>query len=273
MSLLQSFGFLQVGDASIDVPGPTVDRLGAIAHEHAVHLVVGVIERDGGTLYCTALFFGPAGESLGKHRKLMPTAAERLIWGSGDGSTLPVLETPLAVGAVICWENYMPLLRMAMYAKGIQLYCAPTADDRDTWLATMRHIACEGRCFVLSANQFARRSDYPEDYPIESDHRPDDVLCRGASLIVSPLGEILAGPETGGETILRAEVDLGRITEGKYDFDVVGHYARPDIFRLAVNEQPMPPVVADPHAGEPRGLADGDQGAQRRPPPARQGPH
>ena len=266
--------FRRYWDASIDVPGPTVDRLGAIAHEHAVHLVIGVIERDGGTLYCTALFFAPSGESLGKHRKLMPTAAERLIWGAGDGSTMPVLETPLGrVGAVICWENYMPLVRMNMYAKGIQLWCAPTADPRDTWVATMQHVACEGRCFVLSANQFARRSDYPEDYPIESDHRPDDVLCRGASLIVSPLGEILAGPETGGETILRAEVDLGRITEGKYDFDVVGHYARPDIFRLAVNEQPMPPVVADPHAGEPRGLADGDQGAQRRPPPARQGPH
>ena len=192
-----------------------------------MHLVIGVIERDGGTLYCTALFFAPSGESLGKHRKLMPTAAERMIRGAGDGSTMPVLETPR--------------VRRSL--------------------------------FLLSANQFARRSDYPEDYPIESDHRPDDVLCRGASLIVSPLGEILAGPETGGETILRAEVDLGRITEGKYDFDVVGHYARPDIFRLAVNEQPMPPVVADPHAGEPRGLADGDQGAQRRPPPARQGPH
>ena len=146
--------------------GTGVDRLGAIAREQGVYLVIGVIERDGGTLYCTALFLGPDGALLGKHRKLMPTAAERLVWGFGDGSTLPVLDTAAGrLGAVICWENYMPLLRMAMYAKGVQLWCAPTADARDTWLATMRHIACEGRCFVLSANQFATRGDYPPDYP------------------------------------------------------------------------------------------------------------
>jgi nitrilase len=199
-----------------------------------------------GTLYCTALFFAPSGAYLGKHRKLMPTGAERLVWGMGDGSTLPVFETPLGrLGAVICWENYMPLLRMSMYAKGIQIWCAPTADARDSWVATMRHIACEGRCFVLSANQFARRCDYPQEYPIEGDHPWDAVLCRGASMIVSPLGEILAGPEVDGEAIVRAELDLGEIAEGKYDFDVVGHYARSDVFRLSVNEQPMPAVVVD----------------------------
>jgi predicted amidohydrolase len=236
-------------ESSVDVPGPVVDRLGAVAREHAVHLVIGVIERDGGTLYCTALTFAPSGACLGKHRKLMPTASERLVWGTGDGSTMPVFETRLGrLGAVICWENYMPLLRMSMYAKGIQLWCAPTADPRDTWIASMQHIACEGRCFVFSANQFARRSDYPDDYPIDGDHAPEDVLCRGGSVIVSPLGEILAGPEYGGEAILRAEIDLGRIAEGKYDFDVVGHYARPDVFRLSVNEHPMPPVVRE-HPG------------------------
>jgi nitrilase len=127
----------------------------------------------------------------------------------------------------------MPLLRMSMYAKGIQVWCAPTADARDTWTARMRHIACEGRCFVLSANQYARRSDHP----------PDEVLCRGASMIVSPLGEILAGPATDGEEILLAEIDLDQIVEAKYDFDVVGHYARPDIFRLVVNEAPTPAVT------------------------------
>ena len=238
--------FRRYWESSIDVPGPVVDRLGEIAREHAVHLVIGVIERDGGTLYCTAVFFAPSGECLGKHRKLMPTASERLVWGTGDGSTMPVFETPLGrLGAVICWENYMPLLRMNMYAKGIQLWCAPTADSRDTWVATMRHIACEGRFFVLSANQFARRRDYPDDYPIDAHLQPDDVLCRGSSIIVSPLGDILAGPEIGGEAILHAEIDLGRIAEGKYDFDVVGHYARPDVFRLTVNEQPMPAVVTD----------------------------
>lgn len=236
--------FRRYWESSIDVPGPAVDRLGAIASEHDVYLVIGVMEREGGTLYCAVLFFAPSGECLGKHRKLMPTAAERLVWGQGDGSTMPVLETPLGrLGAVICWENYMPLLRTSMYAKGIQLYCAPTADARDTWIASMQHIACEGRCFVLSAGQFARRSDYPDDYPIDGNHQPDDVLCRGASMIVSPLGEIVAGPQIDGEAILHAEIDLGQIAEGKYDFDAVGHYARPDVFRLAVNEQRMPAVV------------------------------
>jgi predicted amidohydrolase len=235
--------FRRYWEASIDVPGPAVDRLGAIAREYGVHLVIGVIERDGGTLYCTALFLSPAGELLGKHRKLMPTGAERLVWGTGDGSTMPVLDTPLGrLGAVICWENYMPLMRMGMYAKGIQLYCAPTADARETWVASMRHIACEGRCFVLSANQFARRGDYPDDYPIDVSDS-DAVLCSGGSVIVSPLGELLAGPETGGEAILRAELDLDRITEGKYDFDVSGHYARPDVFSLAIDERPKRPVV------------------------------
>jgi predicted amidohydrolase len=234
--------FRRYWESSIDVPGPAVDRLGAIARERRAHLVIGVIERDGGTLYCTALFLSPAGELLGKHRKLMPTGAERLVWGAGDGSTMPVLDTPIGrLGAVICWENYMPLMRMGMYAKGVQLYCAPTADARETWVASMRHIACEGRCFVLSANQFARRGDYPPDYPIDGAD-PDAVLCSGGSVIVSPLGELLAGPETGGEAILRAELDLGRIAEGKYDFDVAGHYARPDVFSLAVDERPKPPV-------------------------------
>jgi predicted amidohydrolase len=233
--------FRRYWESSIDVPGRAVDRLGAIAQEHGVHLVIGVMERDGGTLYCTALFLSPSGELLGKHRKVMPTAAERLVWGEGDGSTLSVFDTPVGrLGAVICWENYMPLLRTAMYAKGIEIWCAPTADARDTWIASMQHIACEGRCFVLSAGQFARRSDYPEDYPL--DGAPDDVLCRGASMIVSPLGEILAGPAIEGETILTADLDLGRIAEGKYDFDVVGHYARPDLFRLTVDERPRAAV-------------------------------
>lgn len=236
--------FRRYWESSIDVPGPVTERLGTMAREHRVYLVIGVIERSGGTLYCTVLFFDPAGELMGKHRKVMPTAAERLVWGYGDGSTLPVFETEIGrLGAVICWENYMPLLRMAMYQKGIQLYCAPTADARDTWIASMRHIACEGRCFVLSSNQFARRRDYPEDYPIEGVHDPEAVLCRGGSLIVSPLGEVLAGPAFDGETVLVADLDLGEIIRGKYDFDVVGHYARPDIFRLLVDESPKLPVV------------------------------
>jgi nitrilase len=158
--------------------------------------------------------------------------------------TLPVFDTPFGrLGAVICWENYMPLLRMAMYSKGIQLYCAPTADGRDTWIATMQHIALEGRCFVLSCNQFARRCDYPADYDTPFGNEPQTILSRGGSCIVNPLGQILAGPNFTEESILTADLDLADIARGKYDFDVVGHYARPDVFRLHVNEVPRPPVV------------------------------
>ena len=229
-------------DGAIDVPGPHVVRLGEIAAANGVHLVTGIIERDAatlsGTLYCTVLFFAPDGRLLGRHRKLMPTAAERLIWGFGDGSTLPVLETPLGrLGAVICWENYMPMLRMAMYAKGIQLYCAPTADDRDTWLSTMRHVALEGRCFVLSACQFTRRCDYPADYPIEGTPAPDTIIMRGGSCIIGPLGQMLAERCYDADTILTAEIDLGEVARGKFDFDVAGHYARPDVFQLSVDER------------------------------------
>ena len=230
-------------EGAIDVPGPHTVRLGEIAAEHGVYLVTGVIERHGGTLYCAALFFGPEGQLLGKHRKLMPTASERLIWGFGDGSTLPAIDTPLGrLGAVICWENYMPMLRMAMYAKGVTLYCAPTVDDRETWLSTMRHIALEGRCFVLSACQFAQRRDYPERYPLDDELGPDAVLIRGGSCIIGPLGEVLAGPAFDGEAILTADIDQGQIARGKYDLDVCGHYARPDVFKLAVNESVQTPV-------------------------------
>jgi nitrilase len=218
--------FRRYFDGAIDVPGPETDRLGEAARAHAMWLVIGVIERDGGTLYCTALFFAPDGRLAGKHRKLMPTAMERLIWGFGDGSTLPAIETGFGkLGAVICWENYMPLLRAAMYAKGVQFYCAPTVDDRETWPGTMRHIALEGRCFVLSACQYSKPAGGPESEWI-----------KGGSLIVSPLGRILAGPYYDGEGVLSAEVDTGEIAEGKFDLDVTGHYARPDVFRLAVNE-------------------------------------
>ena len=229
--------FRRYFESAVDVPGPATDALGEACRQSGAHLVIGVIERDGGTLYCTALFFGPDGRLLGKHRKVMPTAMERLVWGFGDGSTLPVIETAVGrAGAVLCWENYMPLLRMAMYQKGVQLYCAPTVDDRDTWVPTMRHIAIEGRCFVLSACQFLRRSDCPPDYPPLPEDAPAPLLIRGGSVIVDPFGQILAGPDYTRECILTAELDLGRIVEGKYDLDVAGHYARPDIFRFSVNE-------------------------------------
>jgi len=228
---------------SVDVPGPTVQALGAAARQAGIYLAIGVIERER-TLYCTLLYFGPDGQLLGKHRKLKPTGSERLIWGQGDGSTLTVLDTELGkIGGLICWENYMPLARMALYGKGVELYLAPTADARDTWHATLRHIACEGRCFVLGCNQFVNKEMYPADLEglEELDNQPE-TLCRGGSAIISPLGEVLAGPLYHQEGILYAELDMGHIVQGKYDFDVVGHYARPDIFQLTVNKRPMRPV-------------------------------
>ena len=238
--------FQRYWDSSVDVPGPAVDALSRTARANEIYLVVGVVERDGGTLYCTVLFFAPDGGYLGKHRKLMPTASERLVWGFGDGSTMPVFETPLGkIGAVICWENYLPLMRAAMYAKGIELYCAPTADPRDSWIASMRHIAVEGRCFVLACNQFNRRRDFPADYSAAfAGDDPETVVCRGGSCIVDPFGNFLAGPQTDGEAVLVADVDLAQVVRGKFDLDVVGHYARPDVFQLVVDERPRPPVIA-----------------------------
>jgi len=234
---------------AVDVPGPATEVLGAAACQARAYLAIGVIERDSqfsrGTLYCTLLYFGPDGRLMGKHRKLKPTAAERLIWGEGDGSTLTVLETEIGrIGGLICWENYMPLARMAMYSKGVELYLAPTADARDTWQATLRHIACEGRCFVLGCNQFVTKAMYPADLDgFEELADQPEVMCRGGSAIVSPLGEVLAGPLYDQEGTLFADLDLAEVVRAKFDFDVVGHYARPDVFQLSVNERPTPSVV------------------------------
>jgi nitrilase len=236
-------------DNAVDVPGPDTDILSAAARNANAYVVMGIIERarTGGTLYCTMLYFGPDGRLLGKHRKLKPTAAERLIWGEGDGSTLTTINAPFGtIGGLICWENYMPLARMAMYGKGVDLYLAPTADSRDTWQATMRHIACEGRCFVLGCNQFVTRSMYPVDLVgIEELESQPEVLCRGGSVIVNPLGEVVAGPLYNQEGILYAELDMADVVQSKLDFDVVGHYARPDIFQLMVNEESVSPVMFD----------------------------
>lgn len=233
-------------DNSVEVPGPATATLGQAARQAGVYLAVGVIERDsqfsGGTLYCTTLYFDPQGQLAGKHRKLKPTASERVVWGEGDGSTLTVVNTPFGkVGGLICWENYMPLARMAMYAKGVHIYLAPTADARDTWQATMRHIAFEGRCFVLGCNQFVTKSMYPADLPrVEELADQPEVMCSGGSVIVSPLGDVLAGPLFDQEGILYADLDLSEITRSRLDLDVTGHYARPDVFQLIVNERPAP---------------------------------
>lgn len=236
--------FARYFDGAVTLDGPEVAAVREAAGVAAMVVVIGIIERFGSTLYCTALIIDGAAGTIAHHRKLMPTAAERLIWGFGDGSTLPVVETALGqVGAVICWENYMPMMRMAMYAQGVTLYCAPTADDRDGWAATMRHVALEGRCHVLSACQFIRRGDYPADYDCALGDDPETVLMRGGSMIVGPLGEVLAGPDYAGEGVLYADIDPAQIPQARYDFDVAGHYARPDVFRLEVDTRAKSPVA------------------------------
>ena len=233
-------------DAAITLPGPELERIAEVSH--GLHLVVGVIEREHGTLYCTVVFVGPEGELLGRHRKLMPTAAERLIWGFGDGSTMPVMDTSVGrIGAAICWENYMPLFRATLYSKDIQVWCAPTVDSRERWSASMRHIALEGRVFVLSANQYSVRGDYPDDYETGYGDDPSTVMIGGGSCIVDPHGNFLAEPNRDAEAILTAEIDLSEIARGTFDFDPVGHYARPDIFQLVVDERRKSAVV---RAGE-----------------------
>jgi len=238
-------------DAAIEVPGPATEAIGGAARAAGAFVAVGVVERDStfsrGTLFCTLLYFGPDGRLLGKHRKLKPTAAERFIWGEGDGSTMPVIETPFArVGGLICWENYMPLARMAMYGKGVEIYLAPTADARDRWQSTLQHIALEGRCFVLGCNQHVTREHYPEDLAIddELDVWPG-TLCRGGSVVYGPDGTCLAGPLYEAEGILTADLELADIGRAKFDFDVVGHYSRPDVFRFSVDESPRAPVEYD----------------------------
>ncbi|KAJ3763053.1 carbon-nitrogen hydrolase [Lentinula raphanica] len=234
--------FLKYYNAAIEIPSPAISRIEQISKATGVFIVTGIIERDLGTLYCTAIFVSPGQGLVGKHRKLVPTAAERLIWGQGDGSTLPVLETSFSgtaernnevttkVSASICWYNFMPLLRTYYYSQGTQIYCAPTVDARPVWQSSMVHIAIEGRCFVLSACQFAQEKDYPADHAVAdiNARHPDNIMIAGGSVIVSPLGKILAGPLLGEEGILTADLDLDDCIRGKFDLDTTGHYARPD---------------------------------------------
>lgn len=235
--------WLRYWENSVPVPSKTTEKLGEAARKAGVYLIIGVIEKDNelnnGTLYCSVLFFGPEGTLLGKHRKLKPTGSERLIWGEGDGSTLPVFDTPYGkIGALICWENYMPLARAAMYAKGVQIYIAPTADSRELWQSTIRHIAAEGRCFVLSCNQYVSKGMYPTDLACYDDLiSSQEEMCPGGSAIVGPLGDYIKEPVFGKEEILIANLDLRDIAFSQFDFDVVGHYSRPDVFQLLVNEE------------------------------------
>ncbi|SDL83976.1 carbon-nitrogen hydrolase family protein [Nonomuraea jiangxiensis] len=225
--------FARYRRSAVVIPGEAFEEITAAVAAHRVHVVVGVIERDGGTLYCTALLLAPDGTPLAKHRKLVPTGTERVIWGRGDAGDVVVADSDVGrVGMAICWESYMPLYRTALYQRNVQIYCAPTVDERDVWTSSMRHIAVEGRCFVLSANQYATRADYPPGFFPPGFFTSDDDhdVIRGGSCIVDPFGNLLAGPSFGGPDLLVADLDLGLLDGAYLDLDVVGHYARPDLF-------------------------------------------
>ena len=217
---------------AVQIPGETHEQLAALAKKYQVFLAIGVTERDQNnySLYCSMLIYNPEGRLIHHHRKIKPTAAERFIWAEGNGNSLEVKATSLGkMGGLICWENYMLQARMKLYQQGVEIYLAPTADSRDTWQATMQHIACEGRCYVLGANQFVTKDQYPEQFQEELKAQPE-VMCRGGSVIISPLGEVLAGPLFHQEGILSANIDMENIIKSKLDFDVIGHYSRPDLF-------------------------------------------
>jgi nitrilase len=237
--------FARYHDGAVELDGPEVAALAGLSHRTAASLVVGVIERAGATLYCTALFLDPERGLVAKHRKLVPTGTERLVWAQGDGSTLPVVPSRAGkLGAAICWENHMPLFRAAMYARGVELWCAPTVDERDVWRSSMRHIAHEGRCFVISACQVLPS---PRALGVHVENWDDErPLIRGGSMIVGPLGDVLAGPLEGEVALLTASIDTRDLVRGRYDLDVSGHYARPDLFQLTVDDRPRPGVATGP---------------------------
>jgi nitrilase len=235
--------FARLVDQAVVVPGPVTDALGAAARAAGVYLVIGVDEREphGTTIYNTTLYFRPDGAMAGKHRKLMPTGSERTVWGMGDGSTLPVIDTPHGrLSGLTCWENYMPLARFYLYAQGVDIWAAPTLAVGDGWIATMRHIAREGRCYVIGVNPCVHIDQIPADFPNRervwrADQDDGGWVEPGNSVIVGPNGELLAGPVRHEETILTADIELGNVHAARRMFDPVGHYNRPDIFRLTVD--------------------------------------
>jgi nitrilase len=232
--------WLDYWENSIETSSSYIEQIGKAIQKAGIFVGLGVTEREsvGGSLHCALLYFDKQGNLIGKHRKLKPTGLERYIWAESDGSTLVSFDTKIGkIGGLICWENYMPLARMSMYQRGIEIYLAPTADSRESWQSTMLHIALEGRCFVLACNQFVRKSDYPEHFQADLAHEPD-IMSSGGSVIISPLGEVLAGPLWNEEGLLTAELDFAVLAKSKLDFDVVGHYSRNDVFKFDVVGQP-----------------------------------
>ena len=240
--------YARLYDQAVVAGSPAAEVLAETAGRLGIWLSVGVDERDGqdSTIYNTLLHFAPDGSLAARHRKLMPTGGERLVWGMGDGSGLEVLDTGFGrLGGLICWENYMPLARAALYAQGIDVYLAPTWDNSEVWVPTLRHIAREGRTYVLGVTSCLRATDLPADLPGRAGlyGDADDWLSRGNTAIIGPEGEILAGPLTGEEGVLYAEIDTGRARAARQQFDPVGHYSRSDVFRLHVDTAPRPAVT------------------------------
>jgi len=232
--------FGRLARESVEVPGPASDRLAEIARESELWLAVGVNERDGGTIYNSLLVYSPEGELALRHRKLMPTNHERLVWGLGDGTGLEAIQTDAGkVGGLICWENLMPLARFALYQSGIEIYLAPTADDSEDWHHSIRHIAREARAFVLSSCVFQTASSYPDDVPLADG---DELVGRGGSAILAPDGTYLAGPLWDEAGVLYAELDPQRLYEARQRFDPAGHYHRPDVFRFDLSSSARPLV-------------------------------
>jgi nitrilase len=230
--------FARICANAVEVPGPAADRLGEIAREHGLWLVTGVNELDRGTLYNSLLYHAPDGSLALHHRKLVPTNHERLVWGQGDGRGLRAIETPLGrLGGLICWENYMPLARFALYESGLELYVASTADDGDSWQATLVHLARESRAFVIAPCHFQRASAYPADFQLADEIAGADAIGRGGSAILAPDGSYLAGPLYDDEGILYAELDPARLAAERQRFDPAGHYHRPELLRLTLTNE------------------------------------
>jgi len=230
--------FALIAQNSVAVGAPSERRLAAVAKELGIWLVTGVNEVEPGrpgTIYNALLYHSPAGELALHHRKLMPTNHERLVWGLGDGRGLGTVDTGFArIGGLICWENYMPLARTAVYEAGVEIYVASTADDSEEWQATLVHIARESRAYVVAPCVYQRASSYPDDFPLHSELEGDDRLGYGGSAILAPDGSYLAGPVYEEETILYAQLDPEALLGARQRFDPVGHYSRPDVFELSV---------------------------------------
>ncbi len=266
--------YAELLEQSVEIPGPVTERLCEAARQAGIYVVMGLNERNAqasnASLYNTLLYIGPEGNLLGKHQKLVPTAPERMVWAQGDGSTLEVHDTPLGkLSGLICWENYMPLARYSLYAWGTQIYLAPTWDSGEPWLSTLRHIAKEGRVYVVGCAMAMRKEDIPDRFEFKAEYYSEvgEWINRGDSAIVSPDGKFIAGPLNAEEGILYAELDPKQMRGPKWNLDVAGHYARPDVFRLIVNRDDRPMVVVS-EAPEPDGHGEKETLEDLAPPSA-----